>query len=176
MRARLIIGVGAVALLLAACPPQKASTEAAVAPAEAAPAAEQTAPAEPSKAADKVGATIGAAPLVATEEILATPDKYKGQKIRVQGKVRGMCHHRRNWFALDVGGEGSYLRIVTEPAFLVPAGSVGKQARAEGVLEVTEINAATARHYAEDHRLGEAPADEAPIKQIVLRATGAEFI
>ena len=88
-----------------------------------------------------------------------------------------MCHHRRNWFAIEASeAPDAYLRVVTEPAFLVPAGSIGKTATTEGTLEVTEISAETARHYAEDHRLGEAPEDQAPKKQIVLRAIGAEFI
>jgi hypothetical protein len=86
--------------------------------------------------------------------------------------------HRRAWFALRDPGEASdaYVRVVTAPAFRVPEGSIGKLAHAEGKVELVEVPAEQARHYARKHGLGDGGTSAGPTKRIVVRATGAEFI
>jgi hypothetical protein len=115
---------------------------------------------------------------VTVAELLSNPSQYVGRSVRLEGDVVGMCHHRRAWFALrDPGAtDQQYLRVVTAPAFLVPQGSMGSRATAEGKVDAVDVPAAMAKHYAADHKLGNADEVQGPVKQYILRATGAEFI
>ncbi|HEY3450635.1 MAG TPA: hypothetical protein VGK67_30040 [Myxococcales bacterium] len=128
---------------------------------------------------EKTGATIlavgtkltGTAPVATVAELTQLPESLAGKTVRVEGNVSAMCGHRRSWFALQSEDKsGDALRVLTAPAFLVPEGSIGKRARAEGVVELIDIPLETAQHYAEAHNL--------PIqtKAAVVRATGAEFL
>jgi hypothetical protein len=127
-----------------------------------------------------VGAALAGVETVAVKDLLANPDSWAGKSIRLEGNVSAMCTHRRGWFAVVDDGDrsGSVLRVLTAPAFLVPEGSVGRKVRTEGKVEVVEVPAGAARHYAKDHKVGDQAAIEgdAPIKQIVVRADGAEFL
>lgn len=125
-----------------------------------------------------VGQPLAAAEVVTVKELLANPDAYAGKTVRVEGNVNAMCHHRRGWFSVQDEGEraGGYLRVLTAPSFLVPAGSIGKKARTEGRVDVIEVPAAAARHYAEGHKIGDPEKINGPEKQVVIKATGAEFI
>jgi len=139
---------------------------------------------ESATATDASGATVtvtgtklAGLAAVSIAELLARPEQYAGKSVRVEGSVSAMCYHRRGWFAVQEGGSGgSFVRVVTAPTFLVPEGAMGKQVRTEGVVEVTEVAEGTARHYAKDHKLGDPSAVQGPVKAVILRATGAEFI
>lgn len=103
-----------------------------------------------------VGAKLSGLRAVKVADLLAKPQDYAGQKVRVEGNVSAMCGHRRAWFAVQSEDRsGSAVRVFAAPSFLVPAGSVGKKARTEGVVEVAQVGAGT---------------------RIMLRATGAEFL
>jgi hypothetical protein len=126
-----------------------------------------------------VGSKLAAVPVVKVADVLARPEEWAGKTIRLEGNVTAMCTHRRAWFALQSEDKsGAYVRVLTAPSFLVPEGSLGKKARTEGVLEVTEVSAETATHYAQEHQLAQpgAAAADAPQRTIVLKAAGAEFI
>ena len=87
-----------------------------------------------------------------------------------------MCTHKRAWFAV-VGDDktGNHVRIFTAPNFLVPQDSIGKVAVAEGTVEIIEIPVERAKHMAKQHKLGEPEDIKAPLKQVLIRATGADF-
>ncbi len=140
--------------------------------------------AQPESRVDPTGATVlhagapfaGAAEL-SIADLVTKGEGLKGQTVRVAGQVAAMCHHKRGWFAVVTGEPGSpHVRVLTAPGFLVPEGSIGKRALAEGVVDVIEINAETAQHYAHEHKLGEPAAASGPVKQVIVRATGAEFL
>ncbi len=115
-------------------------------------------------------------PTVQLAELLAKPDRYKGKKVRVAGNVSAMCGRRRRWFAMTAGDRsGGFLRVITTPFFLVPAGMIGKQAAAEGTVEVIAVSARAARHFARRHGLGDPEAIAGIQRRVVLRATGAAF-
>lgn len=120
-----------------------------------------------------VGSRLAGSRRVTVGEVLTRPHEYVGQTIRVEGEVIAMCHHRRTWFAVRDAGE--YVRIQTTPAFLVPAGVIGRRAKAEGRLELVQVPATTARHYAAGHGLGDPKRVNGPVEAPVLVATGAEF-
>lgn len=135
---------------------------------------------DPASGADmmKAGADLAGLEVVSVKDLIAKPDDYAGKTVRVEGDVNAMCHHRRGWFSVQDEGDrtGAFVRILTNPNFLVPAGSIGKKARAEGKVDVIEESAAAAKHYAEGHKIGDPNKIEGPIKRVVIRATGAEFI
>ena len=125
-----------------------------------------------------VGAALTGAEEVSVKDLVAKPDAYAGKTVRLEGDVNAMCHHRRGWFSMQDEGEraGTFVRVLTNPAFLVPAGSIGKKVRAEGKVDVIEEAPAAARHYAEGHKIGDPSKIDGPVKRVIVRATGAEFL
>jgi hypothetical protein len=115
-------------------------------------------------------------PEVTVAALLDSPEAYAGQRVRVTGDVSAMCHHKRGWFALVAPDQsGRNLRVLTAPTFLVPEGVIGMNASTEGVVELIEIPAEEARHYAKEHKLGDPAAITGPVKRAVIRAAGAAF-
>ena len=125
------------------------------------------------------GAKLVGAPPVTIGDLIAKPERYVGKTVRVSGNISAMCYHRRGWFAVQAEGRGgAAVRVITAPAFKVPENSIGKKARAEGVVSLVEVPAGAARHYAEDHQVGSPAAlqDDKPVQTVIIRATGAEFL
>lgn len=126
--------------------------------------------------ATHVGHTFAGAEEVQVSALLADPAAYSGKKVMLQGDVSAMCGHRRGWFAIAAEDKsGRQVRLITAPTFLVPAGSVGKSAIAEGVVEIVEIPKDHAKHLAEEHKLEDPDKITADVKQVVIRTEGAEF-
>jgi hypothetical protein len=123
----------------------------------------------------RVGAELRGLESVSVRELLAHPSAYAGKSVRIEGNVTAMCHHRRAWFALQDAGDRAArtLRVFAAPAFLVPSGSIGRKARAEGTVELVDVPANTRSHLATEHGISDG---EDGSKAVVLRATGAEFI
>ncbi|MFW5739962.1 MAG: DUF4920 domain-containing protein [Myxococcota bacterium] len=124
------------------------------------------------------GKPLAGVGVVTVKDLTATPEKYAGKVVRLEGNVNAMCHHRRGWFSVqdEADRTGGFVRVLTAPGFLVPAGSIGKKARAEGTVDVIEVSAAAARHYAKGHKIGDPNEIKGPVKRVVIKATGAEFI
>lgn len=117
------------------------------------------------------GAKLSGVPAVSIGDLLKNPDAWSGKTVRLEGNVSAMCTHRRAWFAIQADDKsGAYVRVIAAPNFLVPEGSIGKRARTEGRVEVTEVPAEAAQHYTQEHQLAAQP------KAVLLRATGAEFL
>jgi hypothetical protein len=143
-------------------------------------AAEPEKAAEPVKAAPTPGAqTFGeafaGAPAATVIALRSKPEEYVGKKVALEGPVSAMCEHKRKWLSIADAKTGQYVRVFTAPAFLVPAGSVGKNARAEGTVEKVEVPAAYAKHMAAKHKLGD-PADITGevFHDLIVRATSLE--
>jgi hypothetical protein len=141
-----------------------------------------TAMATRTDAQGRVVQTAGAALAAGTSEVALTDVLHRGAELKgktviLSGHVAAMCHHKRGWFALVPDDpSGSFVRVLTAPAFLVPADAVGKVARAEGVIDTIEVAPDAARHFAGEHKLGDPASINGPVQQVVLRATGAEFL
>lgn len=118
-----------------------------------------------------VGARLAGVAGASVAELSQMPEGWAGKTVRLEGNVSAMCTHRRAWFALQSDDkDGGVVRVVTAPTFLVPEGAIGKRARVEGMVELVDVDPATAQHYAQEHQL------PAQTKAAVLRATGAEFL
>jgi hypothetical protein len=125
-----------------------------------------------------VGTQLTGAPRITLEELLARPEEHVGKLVRLEGTVSAMCHHQRAWFSVaESAAPGArFVRVVTAPEFLVPLEIIGRQARTEGTVELVDVPAPTARHYAADHGLGDPKAVAGPVRSVILRARGAEFL
>ncbi|TNF31175.1 MAG: DUF4920 domain-containing protein [Deltaproteobacteria bacterium] len=124
-----------------------------------------------------VGHAFAGVEKVAVSALLADPAAFKGKTIALEGDVSAMCGHKRGWFAVAAEDKsGRQVRILTAPTFLVPAGSIGRSAVAEGTVEVVEIAAEHAKHLADEHQLEDpAKIKTENVQRIVVRANGAEF-
>ncbi len=96
---------------------------------------------------------------VAIDTLLANPDDYVGQKVRVDGVITGVCKKRGCWMQVTDAESGNGLRIKVEDGVIVfPYTSMGRNASAEGVFEAIKLTPeqiearATAEH---DHAEGE---------------------
>ncbi len=120
-----------------------------------------------------VGAALTGAQPLSPADLTARATELRGQTVTVQGRVSAMCHHRRGWMALQSPDDrsGGWVRVITAPGFLVPADSVGKLARAEGVVQVVEVPDPSRQHLQQEHSLS-SPSSQ----QVVLRATGAVLL
>jgi len=139
---------------------------------------ETAAPAEQAKPeVEKLGKALAGAEEVAVLDLLKNPDAYEGKTVRVSGEVHDFCHHQRAWFGVS-SADGQYMiRVFTAPRFQVPADCKGKQAVAEGKVELITLKPEDAKHYAESHKfLSEKELESGkPIKRPLIRAFGAEF-
>lgn len=123
------------------------------------------------------GQAFTSAPVVSVAELLSKPDDYLGKVVQVEGDVSAMCHHKRGWMAVVAEDKsGRTLRVMTAPTFLVPPESIGKTARAEGKIDVIEVPAAMAKHLSAEHKLDEPQEKDGKIQQVVMHASGADFI
>jgi hypothetical protein len=122
-----------------------------------------------------VGQPFAEAKKVEIASLLDDPDPYVGKTVRLEGKVASYCHHQRGWFAL-ADADGTVIRLVTAPGFKVPGEIEEVPGIGVGVVEVVEIPEDQAKHYAGDHGLGSPEKIAGPQKQVIIRASGAEFV
>ena len=113
--------------------------------------------------------------------VLADPEAYVGQHLRVEGTVRGVCEHMGCWITVGGESEQEQLRVKVEDGVIVfPQTAMGCHARVEGVMEKLELTLeqalAQAEHHAEEQGLEFDPASVTGPKVIYqLRGLGAEI-
>jgi len=101
-----------------------------------------------------LGKGVKTAAAVAIDELLASPDRYVGQTVRVAGKVVDVCSHRGCWMQLG-NDKGQLVRVkVRDGDIVFPVSARGRPAEAEGVFAKTELSPddalARAKHLAEE--------------------------
>ena len=173
---RIILSLGAAALL-AACggsePAAPAAPETAAEPAAAAPAKTDAAPAEASQpSADgwiKYGSDMSSNAAIPSAKVLAATADYVGKTIKVEGNVAKVCQSMGCWLSFE-DGEHTLTVNMKDHAFSVDKKGAGSWCEAEGTIEkIGEEYAMTAHAVrmkpADKPAEGEAPkADEAPSK------------
>ena len=85
--------------------------------------------------------------------VMADPDKYEGQAIRVRGTVAGICKHSgcKMKLAHNAEDKGEGLLVVftfDRTKYRVPPEAVGKEALVEGTLKVEDVSEAQRREFA----------------------------
>ncbi len=89
----------------------------------------------PAQAAEIHGGGVTLTETTSIGKILADPDAYVGQQIRIEGEVTDVCPMKGCWMEI-AEPEGARLRIkVDDDVIVFPQTAKGKRAVAEGVLE-----------------------------------------
>jgi len=93
-------------------------------------------------------------------ELLDHPEKYAGEKVRIDGVVTAVCQKRGCWMQITDADTGKGIRIKVEDGVIVfPATAVGHEASAEGVFEMlpapVQQQREEARHRAEGEKEGD---------------------
>jgi len=102
----------------------------------------------------KLGEPLSATEPVPIKKLLASPDSYVDQTVKVKGKITEVCLMMGCWMMLH-DGAGSAVRIkVNDGEIVFPQESPGRQAIAEGKFVRFELSKeqamATAKHEAEE--------------------------
>lgn len=144
------------------------------------PGADSPAPVEVVAGSEIVGAAPGAGVVLPAGDALARADELDGQTVRVEGEVAEVCQMAGCWLTFS-NEAGVPFRVAVPRTdaggyeFTFPKDIAGERVVVEGTLEVTETDAATRRHLAEDG--GASPDEVAAItdaeRTVVLNATGA---
>ncbi len=84
-------------------------------------------------AGTRYGAGVTLPASIQVSELMANPDKWVGQRVRVEGEVEDVCRMRGCWFALKSDKAGQTLKFkVTDGLMTFPVSAIGKHAVAEG--------------------------------------------
>jgi cytochrome c-type biogenesis protein CcmE len=94
---------------------------------------------------------------VKISELLASPDKYVGKTVRVEGVITDVCAKRGCWMKIGSDKEFQDLRFkVDDGVIVIPMSAKGKSAIAEGVFTKFELSAeevkAAAKHECEEQK------------------------
>jgi uncharacterized protein YdeI (BOF family) len=101
----------------------------------------------------KRGVMSGNAKKVKLANILATPEKYSGQNVMVEGVLVRSCKVEGCWFELAPKKDGKTIRIkMKDHAFFIPLNSAANnlKVKAEGVFKVKTLSKAEVDHLIED--------------------------
>ena len=92
-------------------------------------------------AGDKVyGEGVSGTETIQVSKLLADPDAYVGQTLRVKGIAVGVCAHRGCWINIASDTEGETVRLKVKDGVIVfPAEIVGDMVVAEGVWTANEL-------------------------------------
>jgi glucose/arabinose dehydrogenase len=125
--------VAALLLPLAACTEAPATTpDAGNAPAAPAPAA-AAAPAAAPAAKQTFGKGVSAADRTPIADLLAKPDSFVDQVVRVEGIATKVCEHRGCW--VEIAQDGTSMRVKVDDGVIVfPREIMGSRVAAEGVF------------------------------------------
>jgi hypothetical protein len=115
------------------------------------------------------------------EAIVADPDAWVGKKVQVAGKVTGVCAKLGCWMDLTSPTDTTLRVKVDDGVIVFPPESVGRQAVAEGEVEILDLGRdryeAWLRHVAEEEERDFDPGEvgEAPYRIVRLRGLGSEI-
>ena len=115
------------------------------------------------------------------EEILAQPDDWAGKKVQISGEVTGVCAKQGCWMDLTSTQDATLRVKVDDGVIVFPQESVGRQAVAEGEVEILDLERdkyeAWLRHVAEeeDREFDPDEVGEAPYRIVRLRGIGSEI-
>lgn len=103
----------------------------------------------------KYGKAVSLKETTKVSAILADPDRYDGKKVRVEGVVVDVCKKRGCWIRLGSDKEFENIQFKVEDGVIVfPMDAKGKNAVAEGIVEVTKLTREElieqGKHHAEE--------------------------
>jgi hypothetical protein len=135
--------------------------------------------AAPAALATTYGKAPSAGDPVKVSELLASPDKYVGKTVKVEGLITDVCAKRGCWMVIAGDKEFESIRFkVDDGVIVIPMEAKGKKAVAEGTftkIEMTKEQAIEqAKHHAEEQKKPFDPASvTGPTVVYQLKGTGA---
>ena len=88
---------------------------------------------------------------VSLAEVLAAPDKYKNQNVRVEGVVVRSCKMEGCWLELAPDENSKSVRVnMKDHSFFVPLNSAGAKATVEGTVAVKSLSKQQVDHLIEE--------------------------
>ncbi|HEV8578601.1 MAG TPA: DUF4920 domain-containing protein [Thermoanaerobaculia bacterium] len=112
--------------------------------------------------------------------LLADPDHYAGQKVRVEGTVTDVCSMQGCWMELEENPQARVRCKVDDGVIVFPISAKGKTGRAEGTVETIPMTRGDyvtwQKHLAEERGQTFDPATvgNGPFQIVQIRCTGAE--
>jgi len=126
----------------------------------------------------KRGAAIGNAEKVSLAKVLASPDKFAGKTVRIEGIVVRSCKMEGCWaeIAPDKDSKSSVRIKMKDHAFFIPLQSAGSFARAEGVFSVKTLKKEEVDHLInEDGAKFDNRNADGSVTEVSFEATGVEL-
>jgi hypothetical protein len=131
----------------------------------------------PSDGSLKRGAMLGSAKKVSLAKVMADPNKYAGQMVRVDGVIVRSCKSEGCWMELAPKQDAKSVRVkMKDHAFFIPLDSAGATAKAEGVFTVKTLSKEEVKHMMEDDgaKFDSINAD-GTVTEVSFEATGVEL-
>lgn len=125
----------------------------------------------------KRGAAIGSADKVSLNAVLATPAKFAGKTILIEGVVVRSCKTEGCWAEVAENKDSKSVRIKMKGhSFFIPLQSAGSLARVEGTLAVKTLTKAEVDHMIKDDgaKFENRNAD-GTVTEVSFEATGIEL-
>ena len=129
----------------------------------------------------KYGKAITLKKVVKVSEIMASPAKFNGKKVLVEGPVVGVCEKRGCWIKIGSDKEFESIQFKVDDGVIVfPLEAKGKTARAEGVVSVKEYTKEELIEQGKKHAKEEGtefdPASvKGPRAVVMIKGEGAEI-
>ncbi|MEM8962524.1 MAG: DUF4920 domain-containing protein [Acidobacteriota bacterium] len=138
----------------------------------------------PCLAADTTPTTYGEGVDVATvtpiADLVADPEAYEGQTVRVEGKINDVCPKKGCWMTLTEG-EHTVRVKVEDDVIVFPQTAKGHHAAAQGVVAVRDLDrdayVGWMAHLAEERgeTFDDSTVGEGPYRIVQIQGTGAEI-
>jgi hypothetical protein len=115
------------------------------------------------------------------ETILADPDSWAGQRVKIAGEVSGVCTKQGCWMDLTSADDATLRVKVDDGVIVFPQEALGNLAEAEGEVEILDMELekyqAWLEHVAEEEGREFNPEEvgEPPYRIVRLRGLGAEI-
>lgn len=119
--------------------------------------------------------------ITAISEIVGDPDAWVGKKVQIAGEISGVCAHQGCWIDITSAGDSTLRVKVDDGVIVFPQESLGRQAIAEGEVEILDMEKdqyeAWLRHVAEEEGRDFDPAEvgEGPYRIVRLKGLGSEI-
>ena len=126
----------------------------------------------------KRGAAIGSATKVSLANVLASPEKFSGKTVLIEGVVVRSCKMEGCWaeIAPDKDATKSVRVKMKDHSFFIPLQSAGSLARAEGVVTVKTLSKAEVDHLVnEDGAKFDNRNADGSAYEVSFEATGIEL-